>query len=230
MLFLTPHPQLSHTGGPRGGQSKNNVWEQCRLFWEDYSLFLGRSGRKSLLTFFFFFKSSWDRKWPEYRMLGNVVALGKLVCTTSTSWTDLTWPFLVQTHSGLCEAMSLLIINAFALFTFFRSSPLCLNYAFLMKCHSVWTQLYNFIQIKYCLQTLKVPYYLYFSCQTQMEYSHILIIKKKKKSSSYPVYSCQRKIFQVLVTSVAFRSALKKKRQTIHLHAQLYALKIIQFK
>lgn len=45
---------------------------------------------------------------------------------------------------------------------------------FSMKCHSVWTQLYNFIQIKYCLQTLKVPYYLYFSCQTQVEYSHIL--------------------------------------------------------
>lgn len=120
MLFLTPHPQLSHTGGPCGGQSKNNVWEQCRLFWENYSLFLGRSGRKGLLTFF---PSSWDRKWPEYRMLGSVVALGKHVCTTSTSWTDVIWPFLVQTQTGLCEVTSRLVIDAFSNWGFYR---LCL--------------------------------------------------------------------------------------------------------
>lgn len=55
MLFLTPHPQVSHAGGPCRRQSKNNVWEWCRLFWENYNLFLRCPGRKSLVIFFFLY-------------------------------------------------------------------------------------------------------------------------------------------------------------------------------
>lgn len=167
MLFLTPHPQLSHTGGPDGEQSKNNVWEQCWLFWEDNSLFLGRSGRKSLLTFFFPHPLETGNDlstgcWAVWWHLGN---MSVHPAPHRLMWFDLFWSRQRQDCvKPRHDQSSLLFLT-----------ENFLSFAFSVKCHFIWTQSHSFVQNKYCLQATRVACYLYFSFQTQVENPHKII-------------------------------------------------------